>query len=45
LEYEKIPLMPPCKKTIDMKKSIGLPGGGIRLGGEATPPVPLEKQN
>jgi hypothetical protein len=45
LEYEKIPLMPPCKKTIDMKQSILLPGGGIRLGGEETPPVELEKQN
>ena len=45
LEYEKIPLMPPCKKTIDMKQSIVLPGGGIRLGGEETPPAPLEKQN
>lgn len=42
LEYEKIPLMPPCKKTIDMKQSIKLPGGGIRLGGELTPPPATE---
>jgi hypothetical protein len=39
LEYEKIPLMPPCKRTIDMKQSIVLPGGGIRLGGEEAPPA------
>ena len=42
LEYDKIPLMPPCKKTIDLPQSINLPGGGIRLGGETTPPVTTE---
>ena len=36
LEYDKIPLMPPCKKTLDIPQSIKLPGGGIRLGGAAT---------
>jgi len=36
LEYKSVPLMPPCKKTIDLPKSFDLPGGGIRLGGEAT---------
>jgi hypothetical protein len=39
LEYKTIPLMPPCKKTIDLPKSFDLPGGGIRLGGEPRPPV------
>jgi hypothetical protein len=38
LEYDKIPLMPPCKKTFDMPQSINLPGGGIRLGGEQKAP-------
>lgn len=44
LEYEKIQLMPPCKKTIDLPQSIKLPGGGIRLGGESTPPAATEGQ-
>jgi hypothetical protein len=39
LEYKTIPLMPPCKKTIDLPKSFDLPGGGIRLGGEPRPPA------
>jgi len=43
LEYNKIPLMPPCKKTIDLPQSINLPGGGIRLGGESTPPAATEE--
>ncbi len=33
LEYKTIPIMPPCKKTIDVPMSVDLPGGGIRLGG------------
>jgi len=37
LEYKTIPLVPPCKKTIDLPSSFDLPGGGIRLGGDATP--------
>lgn len=39
LEFKTIPLMPPCKKTIDLPQHLDLPGGGIRLGGELTPPV------
>lgn len=39
LEYKTIPLMPPCKKTIDLPKSFDLPRGGIRLGGEPRPPA------
>lgn len=31
LEFKGVPLMPPCKKTIDLKKSWDLPAGGIRL--------------
>lgn len=37
LEYKTIPLMPECKKTIDLEKSFALPGGGIRLGGDSRP--------
>jgi hypothetical protein len=39
LEYKSIPLIPPCKQTIDLKKSWDLPNGGIRLGGDERPPV------
>jgi hypothetical protein len=39
LEYKSLPLMAPCKKTIDLRKSFDLPGGGIRLGGEERPPA------
>jgi hypothetical protein len=39
LEYKSVPLMPPCKKTVDLPKSFDLPGGGIRLGGEASDPA------
>lgn len=39
LEYKSVPLMPPCKKTIDLRKSFDLPGGGIRLGGDPRPPA------
>jgi hypothetical protein len=39
LEYKSVPLMPPCKKTIDLPKSFDLPGGGIRLGGETKAPT------
>jgi len=31
LEFKSVPLMPPCKKTIDLRKSWDLPNGGIRL--------------
>ena len=39
LEYKEIPLMPECKKTIDLSRSFDLPGGGIRLGGEPRRPA------
>jgi hypothetical protein len=39
LEYKSVPLMPPCKKTIDLPKTFDLPGGGIRLGGETKAPT------
>ena len=39
LEYKGIPLMAPCKKKIDLPVHLKLPGGGIRLGGEMTPPA------
>ena len=38
LEYKTIPLMAPCKKKIDLPIHLKLPGGGIRLGGDTTPP-------
>ena len=38
LEYKSVPLMPPCKQTFDLKKSWDLPSGGIRLGGDPSPP-------
>jgi hypothetical protein len=39
LEYKSIPLIPPCKQTIDLRKSWDLPNGGIRLGGDERPPA------
>jgi hypothetical protein len=38
LQYKGIPLMAPCKKQIDLPIHLKLPKGGIRLGGETTPP-------
>ena len=35
LEYKKVELMPPCKKTIDLPRAFDLPGGGIRIGGDS----------
>ncbi len=31
LQYKAFPLMPPCKKTIDLAMHLDLPGGGIPL--------------
>jgi hypothetical protein len=39
LNYKTIPLVPQCKKTIDLQKSFDLPGGGIRLGGDSKAPA------
>jgi hypothetical protein len=39
MEYKTIPLMAPCKKTIDLPGHLNLPGGGIRLGGDTVPPA------
>ncbi|MBA3341740.1 MAG: hypothetical protein H0T48_07880 [Gemmatimonadaceae bacterium] len=39
LECKTIPLMAPCKKTIDLPQHLDLPGGGIRLGGEPRVPA------
>jgi hypothetical protein len=38
IDYKGIPLMAPCKKTVDLKAQLFLPHGGIRLGGDVTPP-------
>lgn len=38
MEYKTVPLMAPCKKTVDLPIHLYLPGGGIRLGGSTTPP-------
>lgn len=40
LECKTIPLMAPCKKTIDLPQHLDLPGGGIRLGGEPSVSTP-----
>jgi hypothetical protein len=38
LKYEGMPLMAPCEKEIDIPIHLKLPKGGIRLGGDMTPP-------
>lgn len=38
LEYKKVELMPPCKKTVDLPRAFDLPNGGIRIVGESTSP-------
>lgn len=43
MEYKTIPLMDPCKKTIDLPLQFHLPGGGIRLGGDTVPPPRIQK--
>lgn len=38
IDCKGMPLMAPCKKTIDLKAHFYLPGGGIRLGGDTVAP-------
>jgi hypothetical protein len=39
LEFKKVQLMPPCKKTIDLPHDFDLPNGGIRIVGESRSPA------
>jgi hypothetical protein len=39
LEFKKVPLMPPCKKTIDLPHDLDLPNGGIRIVGDSRSPA------